>query len=87
MVVKPEARLNWLHEFNDDVEKADFSLLNGTGGRYHFYMPAALEDIVEAGLGISCRFHDEFELVFDVDGRWGDSYDAYSVSGRAIIEF
>jgi outer membrane autotransporter protein len=86
MVVKPEARLFWLHEFNADVEQVDYTLSNG-GGQYHFLMPAPIEDVIEVGLGISCRFHDELDLVFDIDGRFGEDYSAYALSGRVVFEF
>jgi hypothetical protein len=76
-----------LHEFNSDVEKANYSLRNGMGGRYHYYMPEALEDVGEAGLGINCNFNDELGIGFDIDWRFGEDYSAYSVSGRAVLEF
>ncbi|MCK4565627.1 MAG: autotransporter outer membrane beta-barrel domain-containing protein, partial [Verrucomicrobia bacterium] len=85
-VVKPEVRLYWLHEFNTDVDSLDYTISSG-GGQYHFFMPAPLENVFEAGLGISCRFNDELDLVFDVDGRFGEDYSAYAVSGRAVFEF
>lgn len=53
---------------------------------YHSLMPAA-EDTLEAGAGFTCTFHDELSLVFDVDWRIGEEYNAYSVSGRAVVEF
>ena len=87
MAIKPEARLYWLHEFNSDIEKANYSLRNGMGGRYHYYMPEAMEDVGEAGLGINCNFNDDFGLSFDIDWRFGEDYSAYSVSGRAVVEF
>jgi len=87
MVLKPEARFYWLHEFNVDTDSVDYTLQNGLGGQYQFVMPAPNEDVFEAGLGLSCIFNDELELVIDVDGRLGENYSGYAVSGRMIWEF
>lgn len=87
MVLKPEARFRWLHEFSSDAEQINFSLSEGMGGQYYSQMPAAEEDILEVGTGLSCTFRDELSLVLDLDWRFGEDYDAYSVSGRAVFEF
>jgi T5SS/PEP-CTERM-associated repeat protein len=86
LILKPEARLYWLHEFNSDIEKVDYQLVNGSG-EYHFWMPAPEEDVIETGLGISGKFNDELELVLDIDWRFGQDYSAYAVSGRVAFEF
>jgi outer membrane autotransporter protein len=87
MVLKPEARFYWLHEFNASAEHIDYQLVNGQGGEYHFLMPSPESNVLEAGLGVSCLFHDEMQIVFDVDWRFGQDYSAYAVSGRAVFEF
>jgi len=87
MILRPEARLRWLHEFNSDAEHVDFTLHDGMGGQYYSQIPAAEENILEAGAGLTCKFHDELSLVFDLDWRFGEDYDAYAVSGRAVVEF
>ncbi|HSR87376.1 MAG TPA: autotransporter outer membrane beta-barrel domain-containing protein, partial [Pontiella sp.] len=87
LTLRPELRLRWLHEFNDDEEKIDFTLLQGMGGEYFSLMPAAEEDILEAGAGLSCGFDNAWALMLDLDWRFGEDYDAYSVSGRAVYEF
>jgi outer membrane autotransporter protein len=86
-ILRPEARLRWLHEFNSDVEQIDFTLSEGLGGQYYSLMPATEEDVLEAGAGFSCMFHDQWSLVLDLDWRFGADYNAYSVSGRAVVEF
>ena len=86
-ILRPEARLRWLHEFNSDVEQINFTLSEGMGGQYYSLMPAAEEDVLEVGAGLTCAFHDELSLALDLDWRIGEAYEAYSVSGRAIYEF
>ncbi|MDF7807728.1 autotransporter domain-containing protein [Pontiellaceae bacterium B12219] len=87
MAIKPEARLYWLHQFNDDDGQVDYELVNGMGGQYYFLMAPPQSDVLEAGLGITCILNDELQFVIDVDGRFGEDYSAYALSGRAVIEF
>ncbi len=86
MILKPEVRAHWLHEFDTDTESASYSLVGGTG-EYHYSMPAAEENMLEAGAGLTAQFHDELSLGLDVDWRFGKDYDAYTVSGRMVYEF
>ncbi len=85
-IVKPEIRCFWLHEFCDDADAVGYQLANGTG-EYYYLMPAPEADVLEAGAGLSCRFHDELELGLDVDWRVAPDYTAYSVGGRVVLEF
>lgn len=87
VVWKPEARLYWLHEFLAEDDRVDYTLNGGMGGEYSFMMPAPEQDVLEAGLGISALLNDDMQLVFDVDGRVGEDYSAYAISGRAIFMF
>lgn len=86
-VLQPELRLNWLHEFNSDADAMDYQIEGGRGGQYHFGMPAPVADAIEFGLGVSCRMRDRIDLVLDLDGRYGEDYSAYTLSGRAVVEF
>lgn len=87
LVFEPETYLRWMHEFNADEERLDFTLLNGLGGKYSSVMPAAEEDMLEAGAGLSCIFKNEATLSLGVSWRIGEDYDAYSVGARATAEF
>ncbi|MDF7801031.1 autotransporter domain-containing protein [Pontiellaceae bacterium B1224] len=87
MAIKPEARLYWLHQFNDDEGQIDYELVNGMGGQYYFLMAPPEADVLEAGLGLTCILNDDLQFVIDVDGRFGEDYSAYALSGRAVIEF
>jgi outer membrane autotransporter protein len=87
MALKPEARLYWLHQFNDDIDQIDYELVNGMGGSYYFLMAPPESDVLEAGLGLTCIVNDDLQFVIDVDARFGEDYSAYALSGRAVIEF
>ncbi|MDF7809139.1 autotransporter domain-containing protein [Pontiellaceae bacterium B12219] len=86
----PEVRLNWIHEFNDEVDDVKYSLVGGTGN-YSFGTESPVADMLEAGLSLSSRHEledDEIaELSLSLDGRMGDGYSALGVSFRALYEF
>jgi T5SS/PEP-CTERM-associated repeat protein len=86
LLLKPELRARWLHEFNADTESVNYTLVNGSGD-YRFIMPAAEENILELGAGLTGRIDDAWSLVLDVDWRIGEDYDAYAVGGRVMYEF
>uniref|UniRef100_UPI003568CF19 autotransporter domain-containing protein n=1 Tax=Pontiella sp. TaxID=2837462 RepID=UPI003568CF19 len=85
--LKPELRLSWLHEFNSEAEEVGYTIVDGRGGRFHYEMPGAVSDVAQIGAGIGCRFDDQLELAFDIDGRVGKDYTAYAISGRIVFEF
>ncbi len=82
----PEARVYWLHEFNADFDQIGYSLVGGSG-RYVFGVQAPVEDLLEAGVGLSAIINDRLEIVFDVDGQYSGHYEAITVSGRVAYEF
>jgi outer membrane autotransporter protein len=86
----PEVRLNWIHEFNDEVDDMNYSLAGGSGN-YTFGMESPVADMLELGLGLSSRHEcedDEIaELSLSLDGRMGDGYSALGISFRALYEF
>ncbi len=86
VVLKPEVRIHWLHEFNADPDQIGYSLMGGTG-RYTFGVQAPDEDILEVGAGFSATFNDRLELVLDVDAQHSELYKAINVSGRIMYEF
>ena len=86
VILRPELRCRWLHEFNADEESIDYSLVGSTAD-YQFDVAGAEEDLIEAGAGLTCTFNDELSLAVDVDWIFGDDYDAYTVAGRMVYEF
>jgi outer membrane autotransporter protein len=86
LILKPEARVRWLHEFNNDAQTVDYSLVGGSG-MYRFALPDAEENIIETGAGLTCQFDDQLSLGVDLDWRFGEDFDAYGISGRLELEF
>ena len=87
IIWKPELRLRWLHEFETDADPLSYTLVGGLGSKYSATVNAPEEDIFETGLGLSCTLQKNLSLVFDVDWRRGDDYDAYTGSGRIVYRF
>ncbi|MEI6890774.1 MAG: autotransporter domain-containing protein, partial [Pontiella sp.] len=89
-VLMPETHVNWLHEFNDDEDQVDFSLVGGTGS-YSFGMQAPVSDILEVGVGLSLwaesRNNVVYEWALGFDSRFGDGYSANAINARLVVEF
>jgi outer membrane autotransporter protein len=88
--LSPGAHVSWLHEFEADEQRVDYSLVGGMG-RYSFGMAAPVEDLIEAGLGLSLWAENKkgavFEYSFGLDGRFGDGYTAAGLNARMLVEF
>lgn len=90
IVLMPEIHLNWLHEFNSDEERIGYSLVNGTG-HYTFGMLAPVEDLIEAGVGLSLwnktKTGTVYEWAVGFDTRFGDGYSASALNARLLFKF
>lgn len=86
VVLRPELRAFWLHEFNAESDDVGYSLVGGTG-KYSFKMLPPEEDTLEFGIGIAARFNDRLDLAFDIDGRFSRNYQDLLLSGRLVYEF
>ena len=86
----PEVHANWIHEFNADEERVDYTLVGGAG-EYSFCMQAPVEDIIELGGALSWwrrnRRGTIFEWSLGLDGRLGDGYSETTASGRMQLRF
>ncbi len=86
VVLKPEVRAYWLHEFDADERRMDYTLVGGTQS-HSFTAQAADEDMLELGAGLSVKLGDSLELRADVDMQIGESYEGITGSGRIAYEF
>lgn len=90
-VFMPEVHVNWLHEFNADEERINYSLVGGTG-QYSFGMVAPVEDLYEVGAVLSwwkskARTDKLHEWALGLDGRFGDGYTETTASVRFFSRF
>ena len=88
MEFQPEVRAHWLHEFNADMD-ADAYLMEGGATPIGVALQAREENLVKVGAGI--RFSkwnsDTLEFGLDIDGIFGEDYEAYVFSGKLLHRF
>jgi T5SS/PEP-CTERM-associated repeat protein len=86
LVVKPELRVAWLHEFNTDEQDVNYQLIGGTAGNT-FSVRSPDEDVVELGASLELLFADRLKLSMDLESQLSEFYEGYTVSGRIAFEF
>jgi len=86
VTMKPELRAFWLHEWAGDEERADYSLIGGTGS-YSMLLQAPEKDILKLGIGTSAKWGDYLELRADLDTRLGSDYRDYTLLGSLRYQF
>jgi hypothetical protein len=88
MLMQPEFRVHWMHDFNAEMDPETYSFQNGT---YNFETPllATEENLFKIGAGIrlSKWNSSSTELGLDVDGLFADGYNAFMVSGKIVHRF
>ncbi len=90
IVLMPETHASWLHEFNSDEERVGYSLVDGSG-HYTFGMQAPVEDLFEAGVGLSLWNKTKSGIVHEwsmgFDARFGNGYFASALNARFLFKF
>jgi outer membrane autotransporter protein len=86
LLLKPEFRASWLHEFNADDEDLSYTLIGGTNP-YVMTLQAPEEDILRLGAGISAKIGEYLELRTDLDTRTGSNYSDLTLSGSLRYQF
>ena len=86
IILKPELRAHWLHEWNASDEDLSYSLVGGAD-RYNMQLQAPEEDIIKIGIGSSAKIGDYLELRADLDTRFGGDYSDYTLLGSLRYQF
>jgi hypothetical protein len=81
-----QLRAYWLHEYNDDSEMVDYSLV-GSSQIGEFEMRAPESDLALLGLGFVAKLENGLQLRADVDGQVGEDYYSMLFSGALRYEF
>ena len=88
---KIDGRLHWMHEFNPDPGKIDFTL-DGGSNDYRLSAPSLDEDTFRAGFGFT--FFNTLKsqpnnvlLRLDLDELFGDGLNALALSAKVIYAF
>jgi outer membrane autotransporter protein len=88
VIVKPEIRAAWQHEFGDSSYGLDASFANGAGGRFLVNGPELGRDSLLLGAGLAVQLNDRFATYAYYDGELGRTRsDRHAVSGGVRIAF
>ena len=88
VLVRPEIRASWQHEFGDSSYALDASFANGAGGNFLVNGPEIGRDSVLLGAGVAIQCSERFSTYFYYDGELGRAnYDRHGVSGGVRVAF
>ena len=88
VVIKPEIRAAWQHEYGDDATKLDASFNNGGGNLFTVQGPEVGRDSMLVGAGVAVLFNERTSTYVYYDGEFfRDNYEAHNVSGGVRLAF
>jgi autotransporter-associated beta strand protein len=88
VVVKPEVRAAWQHEYGDSSYGINASFANGAGGNFLVNGPEIGRDSLLLGAGFAVQLNERAATYLYYDGELGrERYDSHSVSGGLRIAF
>ena len=88
VLVRPEIRAAWQHEYGDSSYGLDASFANGAGGSFLVNGPEIGRDSLLLGVGVAIQCSERFSTYFYYDGELGrENYDRHGVSGGVRVAF
>ena len=88
VLVRPEIRASWQHEFGDSSYALDASFSNGAGNNFLVNGPELGRDSLLLGAGVAIQCSEWFSIYFYYDGEvFRERYDRHGVSGGVRIAF
>jgi len=88
MLVRPEIRASWQHEYGDSSYGLDASFANGAGGSFLVNGPEIGRDSLLIGAGVAIQCSERFSTYFYYDGELGrENYERHGVSGGVRVAF
>ena len=88
VIIRPEIRAAWLHEYGDRSYGLNASFANGAGNNFLVHGPTLGCDSLLLGAGFAIQCSDRYSTYFYYDGEFGRSnYDRNAVSGGVRIAF
>ncbi len=88
VIIKPEVRAAWQHEFGDDRYDIASGFQNGAGNLFTVAGPEIGRDSVLVGAGVAVLWNERTSTYLYYDGELGRTrYDAHNVSGGVRIAF
>lgn len=88
VIVKPEFRAAWQHEFGDDTYAIDSSFANGAGNTFTVFGPQIGRDSALLGAGVALLWNERTSTYVYYDGQFGRTrYQSNAVSGGVKLAF
>ncbi|HEY3899211.1 MAG TPA: autotransporter domain-containing protein [Chthoniobacter sp.] len=88
VVIKPELRAAWQHEFGDTAYSLDSSFANGAGSPFSVDGPRFGRDSALIGAGVAVQLNDRCTAYLYYDGELGrQNYESNSVTGGFRVAF
>ena len=88
VIIRPEIRAAWLHEYGDRSYGLNASFANGAGNNFLVHGPTLGCDSLLLGAGFAIQCSERYSTYFYYDGEFGRSnYDRNAVSGGVRIAF
>jgi outer membrane autotransporter protein len=88
VLIKPELRAAWQHEFGDSVFDLSSNFANGGGGTFTVAGPQVGRDSALLGAGFAIQFNERMSTYFYYDGELGRrNYESNSVTGGLRVAF
>jgi outer membrane autotransporter protein len=88
VIIRPELRATWQHEFGDTVHGVPSSFANGAGNTFTVFGPEIGRDSALLGAGFTIFWNDRTSSYVYYDGELGrKNYESTSVTGGLRIAF
>jgi outer membrane autotransporter protein len=88
MIIRPEVRAAYQHEYGDDAYPIDARFASGAGDVFTVHGPKIGRDAALVGAGINVQWNSRFSTYVYYDGVLGrDNYDNNAVSGGLRVSF
>ncbi len=86
-VIRPELRLEWRHEFENDPYSFDANLVGDSGIAFTTIGSAVADDLFVIGAGVTATFGGGINAFFEYQGALGSGYNAHIIQAGARIPF
>ena len=88
VLIRPEVRAAWQHEYGDTAYTINSSIANGGGSLFSVQGPAIGRDSLLIGAGVAVLWNERTSTYVYYDGELGRSdYDSHNVSGGVRVSF
>ena len=88
LLIKPEVRAAWQHEYGDAAYELNSSFANGAGSTFTVNGPRIGRDSFLLGAGFAIQFNERLSTFFYYDGELGRTrYDSHNVTGGVRFAF